>query len=588
MCGMQDLKQTHLKKSFHILFVLVVVMGNAVEDLPQLECPHSPRGSSFVQIDVRGMTSASPFLDAPWSGNDAEVLSENHPWSDNDAVVLSENHIWSDKDAVISSGNHQWSDKVAAVLSRRKKAAKAPGSDNDTWVLSGRRKGGKNPWSDNDVVVLSGNHHDNGKAWTSKVSPSAGKQTFMRYRRPEWQKTLRCSNSSDASCVECWQARNCWAPWGDIPGRYLHPSRRLRVDPSTMWTRFLNIVHVKCNGEELIIKRKLMRMQGGVLQFFWDGKELVEANGFRVHSLMSPVTDHDVSGWKRYKSNKKYIKRQRDATAYAIVHLSESGGHEFLSEFTVRDDDSPPHAVDLTMHLFMARDFRQCQESKACLAVFESTSWYARRLRNSNTMQVECLQAPMSDTTNTCAKWRSCLQQAGDHQEERLLTLLHAAGVGQVGPMPIPETPGSHCINPLIEDPESWQCDCFDEMLQRCERMVGVAGYTKTRCLQAQWCDHDFVCDFWKKSICSDSSMDILRSALKNSSSLLQHHDRDFSILRGHNLLREGLDKSEQEEQGTDNNSRLFGRSKANMAVEEARIESMDILDESVSVKNCA
>lgn len=67
-------------------------------------------------------------------------------------------------------------------------------------------------------------------------------------------------------------------------------------------------------------------------------------------------------------------------------------------------------------------------------------------------------------------------------------------------------SPDAFCIDPALEDAESWNCDCHQEMQQFCTE-VGVSEQT---CLRALMCEHELVCGTWKQAARCDTDADIL------------------------------------------------------------------------------
>merc|ERR1711959_627181 len=64
---------------------------------------------------------------------------------------------------------------------------------------------------------------------------------------------------------------------------------------------------------------------------------------------------------------------------------------------------------------------------------------------------------------------------------------------------------GGTCLNPLLEDAESWACDCYDEMRSRCALLSAELFYSTELCMRAIVCEHPRVCTEWKAAACSES-----------------------------------------------------------------------------------
>merc|ERR1719343_785440 len=85
---------------------------------------------------------------------------------------------------------------------------------------------------------------------------------------------------------------------------------------------------------------------------------------------------------------------------------------------------------------------------------------------------------------------------------------MEAAGLGV-----FPETESTSgangtCINPYFDDPESWDCDCFEEIQKRC--VVAAPGTSGgdalVQCFRASFCLHAHVCQEWKDTWCESTS----------------------------------------------------------------------------------
>merc|ERR1712190_212971 len=128
--------------------------------------------------------------------------------------------------------------------------------------------------------------------------------------------------------------------------------------------------------------------------------------------------------------------------------------------------------------------------------------------RNSNFEQLQCLRA--ASPAGLCQEWRNCLTATpSSAHEAQLLTLMLAGGVGQTPASAVGSWGSAEaaCMNPLIEDPESWDCDCYESMHSRCkvvEALPDTEDYTEEKCFRALFCVHDGVCRSWKHQFCRD------------------------------------------------------------------------------------
>merc|ERR1712157_525701 len=68
----------------------------------------------------------------------------------------------------------------------------------------------------------------------------------------------------------------------------------------------------------------------------------------------------------------------------------------------------------------------------------------------------------------------------------------------------VQDTDGA-CINPFVQDAQSWACDCFEEMISSCTALVSEAGaagnggtvVSHELCMRARICEHPRICSSW-------------------------------------------------------------------------------------------
>jgi len=72
------------------------------------------------------------------------------------------------------------------------------------------------------------------------------------------------------------------------------------------------------------------------------------------------------------------------------------------------------------------------------------------------------------------------------------------------------------CVDPAVDDAESWSCDCLSEMQANCRRVAHLDGYSEELCLRAQMCGHARVCEHWKQDAqCQTPTLMKLREGLE-------------------------------------------------------------------------
>eukprot|EP00747_Dinoflagellata_sp_TGD_P134893 gnl/TRDRNA2_/TRDRNA2_175388_c0_seq5.p1 gnl/TRDRNA2_/TRDRNA2_175388_c0~~gnl/TRDRNA2_/TRDRNA2_175388_c0_seq5.p1 ORF type:complete len:577 (+),score=66.88 gnl/TRDRNA2_/TRDRNA2_175388_c0_seq5:67-1797(+) len=351
-----------------------------------------------------------------------------------------------------------------------------------------------------------------------RIKPGSQDDKGMLVRvinRPAWQKTTRCKTDAPESCEECSAPPDCWM--------VKDSNNRMSVTAGTGnphatvrgFRRFLSTLHIRCVAPVVHIRFNLFYLQGGSLRFFWDGKEITQANGFQATGFQSPLQVKDF--WAARKEQwKKY--NRKDTNLYsglgaAIVELDNLGGHDFTVEFTSNPSAPTAKAMISGLSFFMTDTFAKCEDTKACLtALGNSTS--GLKLRNSNVLQRLCLMSSWNamspEEKQACVEWRHCLSESDEDHSERLLTFLNAAGVGGGGTAMTPAIPDNgekNCIYPTTADPESWDCDCFRDMYRRCQLLEATHGFTFGKnsmvwCMRALFCANDAVCSHWKSQTC--------------------------------------------------------------------------------------
>jgi len=67
---------------------------------------------------------------------------------------------------------------------------------------------------------------------------------------------------------------------------------------------------------------------------------------------------------------------------------------------------------------------------------------------------------------------------------------------------------GPDCINPLVQDAESWTCDCFEEMQSVCRAL----GPHDELCMRAHLCEHPRICYSWKEQACDEPEIQAMQA----------------------------------------------------------------------------
>jgi hypothetical protein len=149
-----------------------------------------------------------------------------------------------------------------------------------------------------------------------------------------------------------------------------------------------------------------------------------------------------------------------------------------------------------------------CLSTKDCMKILGAGSSDAFDLRNDNRRQRACLNGKLNDSL--CQSWRSCLQNSGGFHGLR--TLLRAVFSGSSSSLleqnasrlvRSHDASTANCQDPSVSDPETWDCDCFENMKQTC-------GGVDQACFNRLMCSHPNICSSWKESNCGHFSSSML------------------------------------------------------------------------------
>merc|ERR1712176_1429788 len=75
-------------------------------------------------------------------------------------------------------------------------------------------------------------------------------------------------------------------------------------------------------------------------------------------------------------------------------------------------------------------------------------------------------------------------------------------------------------IMPQLEDPESWDCDCYDGIEKKCKTIESHPDYTMEKCMRAIICQWDRICDTWAEQQCRDGYIERLQQAMTDAALL--------------------------------------------------------------------
>eukprot|EP00747_Dinoflagellata_sp_TGD_P158083 gnl/TRDRNA2_/TRDRNA2_177786_c0_seq9.p1 gnl/TRDRNA2_/TRDRNA2_177786_c0~~gnl/TRDRNA2_/TRDRNA2_177786_c0_seq9.p1 ORF type:complete len:585 (-),score=64.37 gnl/TRDRNA2_/TRDRNA2_177786_c0_seq9:289-1944(-) len=381
--------------------------------------------------------------------------------------------------------------------------------------------------------------------------------------RPLWQKNLRCRGPSQESCEECIGADDCWSfvkhetsIKGQADRSNKHngawANRAALNAVQNQWVRHVNRIHVQCDSNVFFFQMGLSTVMNGKLMLRWDGMdvnrhmpeahlkfslqwtmEYLTAQGILqdVQEMDLPlVGDHHGKVTSGQTSWDSWREEEGDYNRYLtmlfVIPVNIAGGHDLEIEF---EPASLPAKVEFSaIQLYMPSVYSNCEDMKVCLARLAKAGVAGQKLRNTNTLQKECLSSSKEGHAilkkegvfKACRQWRKCLKE----HRVAIGVLLDAAGVGEFTDQS-PEAAATavseaKCIYPPHEDPESWDCDCYKEMLLRCQnantKNLPQGSYTEKICLRAHFCLSPRVCTGWKSAACADPLVVAMKGALPN------------------------------------------------------------------------
>eukprot|EP00747_Dinoflagellata_sp_TGD_P162949 gnl/TRDRNA2_/TRDRNA2_181133_c0_seq1.p1 gnl/TRDRNA2_/TRDRNA2_181133_c0~~gnl/TRDRNA2_/TRDRNA2_181133_c0_seq1.p1 ORF type:complete len:617 (+),score=61.28 gnl/TRDRNA2_/TRDRNA2_181133_c0_seq1:119-1969(+) len=412
----------------------------------------------------------------------------------------------------------QWRTTAQNTIKSTQKAVRLPAQM--------RRTSGYSALNSNTLIWLGGNGKDRVKktAGAFHVDQKSFRSTRKVINRPLIKKLLRCSDDTQASCEECtsgscWRDCNLKKPEGKWWGLCLSASN------TGKWKRYLILVHATCEAETLEFRTNVPTLKEGQVRFLWDGRDIHQRNHYRtqgMNNLGSPIRAGDLMRQPR-DYNWGGIRGWRFAAQLVGPHSpGGKGGHDLTVEFKPTGRNGKITLSDFGM--FMSDQYAVCMDNKVCLKELSGVQG-GLDLRNNNALQWECLEhGPVSKKLNSmqqdaCKIWLQCLTRDGSSKSSQILNLLKAAGFkGDSGALLQTDgaTAATGHIYPPTEDPLAWDCDCWEEMLQRCKslrKISSVGDFSEPDCLTAQFCVHERVDSGWKQDSCGSGDIPRLIAA---------------------------------------------------------------------------
>jgi hypothetical protein len=346
--------------------------------------------------------------------------------------------------------------------------------------------------------------------------------------RPEFIKTFRCERDASniaEECAECipdqWDG-NCWKGSGQF-GRSM-----LNVRPGPQATNIYRLeVWGRCApGEAGKSKNWEMHLQAkssGTLRLYLNNilqQELVSNDKTTV--TLEQVADDSRLHIDYIPSNSLCIQNCHLPAKYQISAK-----------------------VDIQLGARLDKSMDDCMSGKICLAKLGDGSNEGRLLRNSNPLQLKCLDATDDAARNAissnCEAWERCLRE--QNMKVGVSSLLRASlESGTSSPTTSSTRPPDdpNCIDPKVADVESLDCECLPQMQATC------GGALNAECIKCEMCKHSGVCSSWKSAMCSTCPSSL--NAVDTSNPLIRRM-RARRVEKNASLLNK---RAEDQEEGVD------------------------------------
>jgi hypothetical protein len=303
--------------------------------------------------------------------------------------------------------------------------------------------------------------------------------------RPEAVRSQTCNNGA---CQDCTSRASCWhgvemSDWGYM---------ELNVAAGASFTHYIAEVWAKCSTSVGTWYFKAWELV--------NGEVVLARNGVELHRTSQPDKHYQNLG---LPTNANGQARMR--VSFAHTDKTKAAKCRFYLE---------AYHVDQSVDT--------CMSAKECCSKLGDGSEEAYELRNGNSMQMRCLKGERSTMTAAlrakCEEWDGCVEGTG--KKVRLLALLKAASAPKPGSLitglvtenKTRDSDNSDCVHPAVDDPESWDCECAEEMFGKCSSSSDVEG-----CLQGLMCSNSNVCGSWKQEHCASTSSSLMdRRGAKN------------------------------------------------------------------------
>jgi hypothetical protein len=400
-------------------------------------------------------------------------------------------------------------------------------------------------------------------SYTSRLSDSKASDFNQYYNmynfgRPTWVTRQRCSGST---CVPCDKRSSSSTDDGCLDGNEHWWSANVAAGSDFRQSEIS--VNLKCTaGEHVNMEVGYKDNVNGKIKILWNGVEVQNLPHYRDHDQICYDNNGDKlpcdkTGWGSWWQYRHYswvpsnADKMKDGGhgLYWYNHGShwaflaseqlplgglkaETEGDNELTVVFERADPTKPASVKIQVGAGSHASFKgldgggvsmsffDCEEHKVCLGMEGLAKHWetqaAKDLRTSTLLQHKCLggNAP-SAIGSVCTEWIGCLIKQG--RLDSIKNLLEAFGANAAPTLPqfasgrrlLEASSEATCRNPFLQDPESWDCACHQNMVQKC---TDAAEFVS--CYQGLLCSNPEVCQSWKAIVgCSGSATTLLDSS---------------------------------------------------------------------------
>jgi len=374
-----------------------------------------------------------------------------------------------------------------------------------------------------------------------RVSKMNGEARILK-RRPESMKSLVCDG---AACRECKDTKGCWHGEDYKDGRWPLAGKdgvvKVKVPAGSNGKRFVTELWARCgNGGGYWSITKSGKIKNGIVSVY--------LNGDLQGTLGTP-------GARTGLGQEEHLGLTLGLDSHIRIEFTPTNPQQnAIAEVYVNAEGVDPEMDD-------------CMAVKECLKLLGDGSESAFRLRNNNTKQWRCLtastKAKRKAISKHCAPWEKCLSRETG-RKEKLVAVLGAAfrrnkknAALIISGLSMKEDPNT-CVDPSVDDPESWECACIEHMVKEC-------GGTNEECFNNFMCKEGSICCSWKQAHCEASdhcqasligqsnasatkvtvnSAALSQRANQNRSALIRTEDQHGTQVTSHVASSHGLDST--------------------------------------------